>query len=208
MHLVARCAGAAGLATGRYSWRLVVPDRQKRAIGGHRKVRLPLGLGRLDIAVELEWGAEGHSAVSRTNVENVAGVAGGGVAGRINIVHHTIVSSRLTPALVPPVKRAVIHAGEKARSAATGPWEGGADIGVGPSVAAVGGTVDAVGTVAESPTHLVHTGDVNIAVGEVAGDLHVADKGIGDLSLVSPCSPVVSRKTYKQSASPNIEIVK
>ena len=208
MHLVARRAGAAGLATGRDSWRLVVPHRKESAIGGDREVRLPLSLGRLDIAVELEWGAEGHSTVSRTNVENVAGVAGGGVAGRINIVHHTIVSSRLTPALVPPVKRAVIHAGEKARSAATGPWEGGAYVGVGPSAATVGRTVDAVRAVAESPTHLVHTGDVNIAVGEVAGDLHVADEGSGDLSLVGPCSPVVSRKAYKQSASPNIEIVK
>src|SRR4029450_12322107 len=121
MHLVARRAGAAGLATGRYPWRLVVPDGEQRAIGGDRDVGLPLGLGRLGITVELEWSAKGPPAVSRTNVKNVARVAGHGVGGGIDVVDHAVESGGLTPAHMPPVSRAAVHAGEVTRIGAVRP---------------------------------------------------------------------------------------
>ena len=84
---------------------------------------------------------------------------------------------------MPPVSGAAVHSGEEARSATAGAREGGAGVGVGPGVAAVGGAVDLVGPVGEAATHLVHAGDVYVACDLVAGDLDVADEGSGDLSL-------------------------
>src|SRR6478752_6192903 len=78
---------------------------------------------------------------------------------------------------------------------AAGARECGARVGIGPGVTTVGRAIDFVGPVAESATHLVHSGDVHIARDLVAGDLDVADKGSGHLSLVSPGETVVSGVT-------------
>src|SRR5436190_16247840 len=105
-------------------------------------------------------------------------------------------SGRLTPALVPPVGTAIgKHAGEVARSGDARPGKAGAGVGVGPGVAAVGGPVDEVHVgVGEATAAFVHAGDIDVACGQVAGDLDVADEGGAgsDLSLVGPGRSVVS----------------
>src|SRR6266540_583969 len=127
MHLVAGGARARWLTTGRYSRCLVVPHGEERACFADRQVRLPLRLGGLGVAVELEGGTEGHAAIGRADVEDVAGVVVAGVQG-----------GRLTPAHVPPVGGAIVHASEVARIGAVRTLEGGPRVGVGPGVTAVG----------------------------------------------------------------------
>ena len=137
-HPVARGAGAGGLATGRCPLSLVVPDGEEAAIRGDRKIGLPLGLGGIDIGVEHEGSAKGHPAVRGADVEDVAGVAVASVARGIDVVNYAVEGGRLTPAHVSPVSRVAVHGGEVARRTTAGAIEGGAGVGVGPSVAAVG----------------------------------------------------------------------
>src|SRR5438067_2512626 len=104
-------------------------------------------------------------------------------------------SGRLTPALVSPEATAIgKHAGEVADSDDARPGKAGAGVGVGPGVAAVGGSVDEVHVgVGETTAAFVHAGEVDVACGLVTGDLHVADEGSAssDLSLVGPGRSVV-----------------
>ena len=75
-----------------------------------------------------------------------------------------------------------------------------------PGVAAVSGAVDFVGPVGEAATHFVHRGDVHVACDLVAGDLDVAEGGVGQLSLVGPGETVVSREA-DEDISAAIEVV-
>ena len=74
----------------------------------------------------------------------------------------------------------------------TGPGEGGAGVGVGPSVAAIGGPVDLVGPVGEAPAHLRPCRRCRRRRGQVAGDLDIADEArrlnCRSLVQVSPLS--------------------
>jgi hypothetical protein len=72
---------------------LVVPDGKEGATGANRKTRLPLRLGRIGIAVELEGGTKGHPAIGGTDVEDIARVAVAGVARGINIVNDMVIGS-------------------------------------------------------------------------------------------------------------------
>src|SRR5207245_2742491 len=85
----------------------------------------------------------------------------------------------------------------------------GAGVGVGPSVAAVGGPKDEVRARSEAPAAFVHAGDVHVARGQVTGDLDVADErgAAGQLSRVGPSGTVVSGIADEESASPDIEVV-
>src|SRR6266508_2195516 len=86
MHLVAGGARARWLTTGRYSRCLVVPHGEERACFADRQVRLPLRLGGLGVAVELEGGTEGHAAIGRADVADVAGNV---VASDLNVADET-----------------------------------------------------------------------------------------------------------------------
>ena len=101
-----------------------------------------------------------------------------------------VVRGRLTPFRYSPV--VVVHTGEAAITA-PGRCEGGTCVGVGPGIAAVSGAVDFVGPVANAPSRVVHGGDVDVARDLVAGDLDVAEGGVGQLSL-GPGDTVVSRE--------------
>src|SRR6266566_5212003 len=188
MHLVARGGGAARLATGRYSRCLVVPHGEERACVANRQVRLPLRLGGVGVAVELEGGTEGHAAIGRADIEDVAGVRGG-----IDEANYVVESGRLTPAHVSPVGRTIVHAGEVARIGAVRTLEGGPRVGVGPGVTAVGRSVDEVvaGEVAVA-TILVHGGDVHVAGNLVGSDLNVADETGVDRYRAVPGIPVIA----------------
>src|SRR5262249_55473513 len=63
MHLVAGGTGAGRLTTGRYPRSLVVQGGEKVACLTDRKIRLPLGLGCVGIAVQLKWRAKSHATV-------------------------------------------------------------------------------------------------------------------------------------------------
>src|SRR6266545_6417937 len=142
MHLVAGGAGARGLTTGRYSRCLVVPHGEERACVADRQVRLPLRLGGVRVAVELEWRAKSYAHVGRADVEDVAGVVVAGVGGGVDQANYAVVSGGLTPTHVSPVSRVIVHAGEVARIGAVRALEGGPRVGVGPGVTAVSGSVD------------------------------------------------------------------
>src|SRR4029434_936268 len=106
MHLVTGGAGTGRLTTGRHARRLVVPGGEEGACLADRKVRLPLGLGCVGIAVQLEWRAKGHTHVGGANVEDIAGVAVARVASSIDVADYAVDGGRLTPAHVSPVSRA------------------------------------------------------------------------------------------------------
>src|SRR5205814_9031314 len=125
---------------------LVIPDGENAATRGDRYIGLPLGLVGLDVGIEHEGGAEGDPAVGGADVEDIGGVAVGGVAGVVDVVNHAVEGGRLTPALVSPVIGAVVHGGEEARSATAGGGEAGTGVGEGPGVPAVSGLVETVGT--------------------------------------------------------------
>src|SRR6266446_6357748 len=117
MHLVAGGAGTGRLATGCYPRCLDIPDGEEGATWADRKVGLPLRLGRVSVAVELEWGTEGHPAIGGPDVEDVAGIAGAGVARGIDVMNDVVECGRLAPAHVSPVSGVVIHGGKVAREA-------------------------------------------------------------------------------------------
>ncbi|PYJ69619.1 MAG: hypothetical protein DME76_08410 [Verrucomicrobia bacterium] len=129
----------------------------------------------------------------------------------IDVVNNAVVGGRLTPALVAPVATAIgKHAGEVAYGSDTRTGKAGAGVGVGPSVAAVGGPEDEVGVVVgEATASFVHASDVYVASGQVAGDLDIADEGSagGYLSRVGPGETVVSGIADEEGASADIEVV-
>src|SRR5439155_21790614 len=79
--------------------------------------------------------------------------------------------------------------------------------GVGPAVATVGGPEEEVRAVGQASASFVHAGDIHVACGQVAGDLHVADEGIavGNLSL-APSRSVVGREA-DEDAGAAIEVI-
>src|SRR6476660_3614906 len=192
MHLVTGRGRTGRLATGCYSRCLVIPNGKEGAGRADGKIGLPLRLGRVGVAVQLEWGTEGDAAIVRADVVDVAGIAA--VFSGIDVANYVVESGRLTPAHVCPVSGAVVHGAEVARISTARAHEGGAGVGVVPCVTAIGGAVDLVGSVgaaagtAAVAAVFVHRGDVHVSRDQVAGDLHVADEGRGDLSFVSPCN--------------------
>src|SRR6266436_8003691 len=114
MHLVAKVGGTGRLATRRRPRCLVVPSGKERSRITDREVGLPLCLSGVGVGVQLEWRAEGHAAVGGTDVENVARVITAAVGGVV-VVNDVVVSSYLTPAHVPPVRRAGVHVAEETR---------------------------------------------------------------------------------------------
>src|SRR6266480_2650318 len=116
-HPVARRARAGWLAASSGPFALVIPHSKEAACRVDRYVRLPLGLGRIGIAVKLERRAESHAAISGANVEHVTRVPSGGVASSVDIVNDSVESSRLSPTFMSPISRARVHGGERARSA-------------------------------------------------------------------------------------------
>ncbi len=146
IHPVTRAVGACYASRCTPAITLVIPDREDRATGADRKVGLPLRLGWVGVAVQLEWGTESHPAIGRADVEHVSRVAVAGVARGINVVNDTVVGGRLARALVSPVIGSGLQymAGEVAATATARAAEGGAGVGVGPGVTAVGGPEDEV----------------------------------------------------------------
>src|SRR5207249_4482776 len=122
-----------------------------------------------------------------TNVEDVARVAAGAVLG-INKVDNTVESSRFTPTFVPPEATLVgKHAGEVGIVAANlyaRPGKRAASVCIGPGSAAIGGPENFISVVVrEAAAALIHSRDVQVARARVAGDLHVANKGISNVNL-------------------------
>src|SRR6266576_6439614 len=208
VHSVARRAWTGRLTTGCYARRFVVPSGQERASFADRKVRLPLGLGRVGIGVQLDRRAEGNAAISRADVEDVAGVAVARIRGGIDEANYVIVRGRLAPAHVPPVGGAVIHTGEVARIGAVRACERGPGVGVGPGVTAVGGPVHEIVTVEVAvATILVHGGEVHVARDLVSGDLDVADEAGVDRYWGMPGGPVITGVGDAERPAPYIKIV-
>ena len=114
----------------------------------------------------------------------------------INVMHHTVVGARFAPSLVSPVTPAVgKHAREIAHSRYARPGKAGTGVGVAPGVAAVRGSEDEIGIVVwEAAAAFIHSSDVHVACGQVAGDLHVADEwsAARDLSRIGPGETVIS----------------
>src|SRR5215208_1905928 len=168
MHLITKIGGTGGLTTGRCPRGLVIPRGEESASFADREVRHPLRLSSLDIGVQLERRTESHAAVGGTDIKDVARITRSGVTGGINVANYMVECGRLTPAHVPPVSRTGVHRGEEARSAPPGPRESGTGVGVGPGIAAIGGTVDFVGPIGEAATHFIHACDVHVAGNLVA----------------------------------------
>src|SRR6266404_8915790 len=117
-------------------------------------------------------------------------------------------SGRLTPALVSPEATAIgKHLGEVADSGDARPWKGGPGVGVGPGGSAVGGSVDEVVVVVrEATAAFVHAGDVDVACGQVTGDLDIADEGsaAGNLSRAAPSQPIVGGEAEEEGGARDI----
>src|SRR5438270_768644 len=121
----------------------VIPRRQESASRADRKVRLPLRTGTA-VGVQHERRAEGHTTICGANVENVAGITASAVLS-IDQVNEIVDSSRLSPALVPPVGTKIgKHAGKVTGSRYTRSGEGCASIGVTPRATAIGGFEDEI----------------------------------------------------------------
>src|SRR5215208_5645 len=207
MHLITKIGGTGGLTTGRCPRGLVIPRGEESASFADREVRHPLGLGGLDVGVQLERRTESHATVSGTDIKDVARITRSGVTGGINVANYMVECGRLTPAHVPPVSRTGVHRGEEARSAAPGAIEGRPCVGVGPGVAAVSGTVDFVGSGGKAATHLIHACDVHVAGNLVASDLDVADEVGGDRYRSMPGTSVITGIGDAQSSASDIKIV-
>src|SRR5262245_18145936 len=172
----------------------VVPYGENSAIWADRKVGLPVRR-RSGVCVQLQRCAKGLPPICRANVIDVTRVTAGAVL-RINVVHHAVVGARFAPALMSPVTAAV---GKHARKIAYGRYtrsrKAGAIVGVVPGVAAVRGSEDQIRIIVwEAASAFIHSGDVHVTRGKVAGDLNVADEGRAsrDLSGIRPCDTVVS----------------
>jgi hypothetical protein len=130
---------------------------------------------------------------------------------RIHVVDDVVYDGRLTPAHVPPVRAK--HGGKvgiaSGASAAARAGENGTagPVGVRPSVAAVGGPVEVVGSVAKAATSFVHRGNVNIAGDDIACNLNVPEKAGVNRYRGVPGEPVITGVGGEQRASPHIEVV-
>ena len=200
IHPVTRAVAASYASRCSAAITLVVPDRKEGTTRADRKTWHPLRLGRVGVTIQLEWGTEGHPAISGADIEDVAGIAGAGVARGIDVVNDMVIGGRFAPAHVSPVTGhgARIHTAEVAHRTAASADERGTGIGIGPGITAIGGAVDlvipvaaAAGTATTSAV-FVHAGEVHVARNQVAGDLHVANECSGDLSFVGPGIAVVS----------------
>ena len=117
----------------------------------------------------------------------------------IDVADYAIEHGRFTPALVPEVATVIRKharevgvdaAGDDARS-----WEGSPSVGVDPCSAAIGGLEEKVGVVVrKTASPFVHAGDIHIAVGKVARDLHVTNEGTlsADRDFAAPSGTVIS----------------
>src|SRR4029453_10608880 len=215
MHLVAGGTGAGRLTTGRYARRLVVPGGEKGACLADRKIRLPLGLGCVGIAVQLKWRAKGHTTGGLPDVIDVTGVAA--VFLSIDEANYVVERGRLTPAHVPPVSGAVVHGAEEARTATARADEGRTGVGVGKSDTAVSRAIHDVSPVAPTAgttaitTVFVHAGDVHVARNLVASDLNVSDEdgpsGNREVHRRTPSDTVISRAHDRDGRPSTIEVV-
>src|SRR4029453_12732094 len=114
-------------------------------------------------------------------------------------MNNTVEGGRFTPALVPPEATLVRkHAGEirvVAANCHARRCEGSAGVRIGPGSAAVRRLENQVGViVGKTATAFIHARDVQIAVGHVTRDLHVANEGIlsADHDCAAPGVAVVS----------------
>ena len=140
---------ASPLSITRHSWvalyaelglALVLPRGKEAAICGNRQAGLPLGAGSV-IGVQLKWRAEGHAAVRRADVEDVAGIAVAGVSRGIDVVNYVVKGGGLSRTAGAPVGRTAtgIHAGKVTRTSTPArSRESGAGVGERPSVTAIG----------------------------------------------------------------------
>src|SRR5438874_1375998 len=188
----------------------VIPRRQESASRADRKVRLPLRTGTA-VGVQHERRAEGHTTIGGANVENVAGITASAVLS-IDQVNEIVDSSRLSPALVPPVGTKIgKHAGKVTGSRYTRSGEGCASIGVTPRATPIGGFEDEVCVVVrETTAAFVHTGDVcRPAARQVARDLHIADEraAIDHCCRAAPRGAAISGKDAHESALADIKVV-
>ena len=86
--------------------------------------------------------------------------------------------------------------------------EGGTGVGVGPGGTAIGGLVNDVGAVGAAARNaaiaavFVHAGDIHVARGQVAGDLHVSDEAAWMLTCVAldQVRPLSVERLTKMSA--------
>src|SRR6266550_2792852 len=207
-HPVTRSAWVASNAVCAFA--RVIPCRQESASRADRKVRLPLRTGTA-VGVQHERRAEGHTTIGGANVENVAGITASAVLS-IDQVNEIVDSSRLSPALVPPVGTKIgKHAGKVTGSRYTRSGEGCASIGVTPRATAIGGFEDEIGVVVrETTAAFVHTGDVcRPAARQVARDLHVADKrtAVDHCCRAAPRGAAIGGKDAHQSALADIKVV-
>ena len=161
----------------------------------------------IGVGVQLERRAKSDAAVSGTDVKDVAGIAVARVARGIDKANYAVVGGGLTPAHVPPISRTVVHRGEEAGRATARAGKCGTCVGIGPCVAAIGGTIDFVSPVAKAPTHLVHASDVDVARDLIARDLNITDEGCGDRYGGVPGSAVITGIGDAKSSTTNIEIV-
>src|SRR5207253_4191823 len=173
-------------------------------------IRLPLRTGTA-VGVQHERRAEGHTTIGGANVENVAGITASAVLS-IDQVNEIVDSSRLSPALVPPVGTKIgKHAGKVTGSRYTRARERCASIGVTPRATPIGGFEDEVCVVVrETTAAFVHTGDVcRPAARQVARDLHIAHKG--SLSAhhmrAAPSGASISRRNDKDVRVGLIKVV-
>ena len=117
-HPVTRRTRTGRLTTSRCPFALVIPHREKAAGRAHRNVRLPLGFGRIGIAIELERGAKGLTLVCRADVKNITRIPGRCIARVVDIVNYAIESGRFAPTFVSPISVTGVHRGEIAGRAA------------------------------------------------------------------------------------------
>src|SRR4029453_6304985 len=215
MHLVAGGTGAGRLTTGRYARRLVVPGGEKGACLADRKIRLPLGLGCVGIAVQLKWRAKGHTTGGLPDVIDVTGVAA--VFLSIDEANYVVERGRLTPAHVPPVSGAVVHGAEEARTATARADEGRAGVGISKSDTAVSRAIHDVSPVAPAAgttaitAVFVHAGDVHVARNLVSSDLDVSDEdgpsGNREVHRRTPSDTVIGRAHNRDGGPSKIEVV-
>src|SRR5258708_8320020 len=93
VHPVTRAVAASYASRCSPAITLVVPDGKEGATGAHRKTRLPLRLGRVSIAVELEGGTKDHPAIGAMHVADIPRVAVPPVAGRVNLMNNAVITT-------------------------------------------------------------------------------------------------------------------
>ncbi|PYJ37282.1 MAG: hypothetical protein DME84_08015 [Verrucomicrobia bacterium] len=114
-------------------------------------------------------------------------------------MNHVVEGGWLTPALVTPVdtgRAPSKHAGKVTGCSNARSGKAGADVRLGPAIAAIGGPIKMVDVVVrKTATSFIHARDVHSAVGKVAGDLDIADeRARGSQLSLGPGGTVVSRE--------------